>query len=224
MTAVCFIAVVLISAILAIVSAEYQDCYQKKQEFSFTAIKTHFLEKPMHFIAFLVIDIAFAVLAIVFQKEKNLTLVQLPQYVIFWECVLLGAWIDFRTKKIPNPIFLLLLGVRAVGILAEMAFYSDRIFDILLSSFSGMLLGGIILLVFRLISRGGLGAGDIKLFALIGFYFGVIPMMNILFYTTFFSALTAIFLLITKKAKMKSTLALGPFAFIGLNIYYILLS
>ena len=105
-----------------------------------------------------------------------------------------------------------------------MVCYSDKIFDILLSSFSGMLLGGIILLIFRLISRGGLGAGDVKLFALIGFYFGIIPMMNILFYTTFFAAITASFLLITKKAKMKSTLALGPFAFIGLNIYYILLS
>ena len=80
------------------------------------------------------------------------------------------------------------------------------------------------MLACRLISRGGIGAGDVKLFALIGFYFGIIPTMNMMFYTTFLAAIAAAFLLISKKAKMKSTLALGPFAFIGLNIYYILLS
>lgn len=218
------IATVLISMIVAVLATEYQICYLQEKEFSVRNIKEHFTQKPVQFIIFLVLYITFSILSVLFYQKKELTSVQLPQYVLFWECILLGAWIDFKTKKIPNPIFLILLAGRTLGIFAEMVCYSDKIFDILLSSFSGMLLGGIILLIFRLISRGGLGAGDVKLFALIGFYFGIIPMMNILFYTTFFAAITASFLLITKKAKMKSTLALGPFAFIGLNIYYILLS
>ncbi len=218
------IVAVLISMLTAVLAAEYQLCYLQEKEFSVRTIKNHFLQKPVPFIIFLILYLAFSILSVLFYQKKGLTPVQLPQYILFWECILLGAWIDFKKKKIPNPIFLILLAGRTFGIFAEIICYPDKLFDILLSSFSGMLLGGIILLIFRLISRGGLGAGDIKLFALTGFYFGIIPMMNILFYTIFFAAIAAVFLLITKKAKMKSTLALGPFAFIGLNIYYILLS
>lgn len=219
-----YILIIIISAILAILGAEYQDCYQKEQEFSVRNIKSHFLKKPVHFIILLILYLAFAVLAVVFYQDKNLTSVQLPQYIFFWDCTLLSAWIDFRVKKIPNPVFLMLLAVRCIGILVEMAFFPDELFHILLTSFSGMLIGGAIVLICRLISRGGIGAGDVKLFALIGFYFGIIPTMNVLFYTTFIAAIIAALLLITRKAKMKSTLALGPFVFIGLNIYYILLS
>ncbi|MBD5143042.1 MAG: hypothetical protein HDT22_05445 [Ruminococcus sp.] len=219
-----YIIIIITTAILAILSAEYQECYRKEKIFSMQNIKINFLQKPMHFIIFLVLHIVFAILAVLFYQRKNLNLVQLPQYIIFWDCILLSAWIDFLVKKIPNLIFLILLAVRGIGILAEMIFYSNELFQVLLTSFSGMLIGGAIVLACRLISRGGIGAGDVKLFALIGFYFGVIPAMNILFYTTFLASMIAIILLIGKKAKMKSTLALGPFVFIGLNVYYILLS
>jgi len=219
-----YVIIVVISAILALLAAEYQNCYQKEEAFVIGNVKSHLLQKPIHFVVFLILYVAFSIAAILFYETKGINMVQLPQYILFWECILLGGWIDFRTKKIPNQIFLILLAVRGIGILIEMAFYPNEIFHILLTSFSGMLIGGTIVLICRLISRGGIGAGDVKLFALIGFYFGVIPMMNILFYTTFLSAIVAAFLLITRKAKMKSTLALGPFAFIGLNLYYILLS
>ncbi|MDE6087693.1 MAG: A24 family peptidase [Oscillospiraceae bacterium] len=215
---------IVISGILAVLAAEYQECYIKEQELSFKHIKLNFFSRPLQFIVFLILYLLFTGLAIFFYQKKNLNPVQLPQYVIFWECLLAGAWIDFKVKKIPNVVFLLLLGVRTIGIMIEIAYYPEALFQILLDAFSGLLTGGLITMVCRLISRGGLGAGDVKLFALTGYYFGIIPTMNILFYTTFLSAVFAGFLLISKKAKMKSTLALGPFVFIGLNIYYILLS
>ena len=223
MLIILYIAVILISVILAILSAEYQDCYRKKREFSLDSIKTNFLQKPVRFIVFLILYLVFAILSILFYQSKNLYSAQLPQYVIFWECILLSAWVDSQTKKIPNQIFFILLAARVIGILAEIISKPKELFLILFTSFSGLLIGGAIVFICRLISRGGIGAGDVKLFALIGFYFGVIPAMNILFYTTFLASLAASFLLITRKAKMKSTLALGPFVFIGLNIYYILL-
>ena len=215
--------IILISGILAVLSAEYQDCFRKKQDFSLGNIKKHFLEKPLGFIIFSVMYVFFSVIAIMFYQRKNLSYMQLPQYVIFWEYLLLSAWIDFNTKKIPNQLFIVLLAVRSVGILAEMSLENENPVSIIISSLSGMLAGGFIILVCRLVSRGGIGAGDVKLFAVTGFFFGLIPVMNILFYSTFISALAAGLLLITKKAKMKSTLTLGPFVFIAINIYYILL-
>lgn len=219
-----YIVMVLVSAMLAVMTAEYQACYQKKQKFSLQNIREHFMKMPVPFLVFVIVYVTFTVIAVLHYQEKGLHFIQLPQYVIFWEGMLAGAWIDFRTKKIPNVIFLILLAVRCAGILAEMAFLPENIFQILLTSFSGMLVGGIILLLCKLLSRGGIGAGDVKMFALIGFNFGMVVVMNILFYTTFLAAFVAMFLLISRKAKMKSTLALGPFVFIGLNIYYILLS
>ncbi len=213
-----------ISVAGSLLATEYQNCYRKSETFSFPEMKRHLQEKPLQFVPVLLIYSAFFILALCVYQQKHLNLVQLPQYILFWDCILISSWIDFHVKKMPNLIFLILLGARTVGIFAEMAHQPEEIISLILGSFSGMLLGGGIILICRLISRGGIGAGDVKLFALVGYYFGIIPMMNILFYTVFLAAFGAIILLLTKKAKMKSTLALGPFAFIGLNIYYLLLS
>ena len=79
------------------------------------------------------------------------------------------------------------------------------------------------MLICMLLSRGGVGAGDVKLIAAIGLYYGLAGVLSILMVTLIFAAIFSIVMLATKKAKMKSTLPMAPFIFIGLSIHNILI-
>lgn len=218
-----YILLYLCSLGLAVPLTELQHCYVHEQPFTLEKLGEHLRKSPVAFIVFGLLFAGGTTAAILTYSAKGLNMVVMPQYLLMWECMLVGAWIDFKVKKIPNLIFVILLAGRCIGLLVEMAMYPDNLIAILLDAIPGMLIGGIIVLACRLLSRGGVGAGDVKLFAMIGLYFGVVYTLNILFYTTFIAAFVAIVLLVSKKAKMKSTLAFGPFAFIGINIFYILL-
>ena len=76
--------------------------------------------------------------------------------------------------------------------------------------------------VMLLISRNQMGGGDVKLFALIGFYTGrtnVLSVMMFFFYLCCagrnnFNAL--------KKYKAKDSIPMAPFVFLGMMTYFIL--
>lgn len=217
------ICIVVFSIIFSLIMAEYQWCYRNEEAFSVSRLCENLKKMPGRYMIFGLIYLSFSVVCILFYKQKNVSLIQLPQFVFFWECALMCAWIDFKVKKIPNSILLLMLFVRCCGFVVTLFFTPEDIIAVFINSMIGMLVGAAFVLICRLISRGGIGAGDVKLFALIGLYFGSIALINIMFYALFFAALASAILLISKRAGFKSTLALGPFVFIGLNIYYILL-
>ena len=214
----------LVSLYLSILAAYYQHCYRETQTFDIRVAISYIRRSSLSCIVFALLYLGVCAFLLCFRENMELSSVGLIQYALFWEGLALGAWIDFKVKKIPNPLFLILLAVRCTGLVAEMVFYTEGMITVLLDAFGGMFLGGLIVLICRLLSRGGIGAGDVKLFGILGFYFGIIATMNILFYTTFISAISAAFLLITRKAQMKTTLAFGPFALVGVSIYYVLLS
>ena len=61
-------------------------------------------------------------------------------------------------------------------------------------------------------------------FAVIGLYFGLVGLLQIMIYSLLLSAVVSIFLLAVRKAKMKSTMPMAPFIIIGLTVYFIFLS
>ena len=79
------------------------------------------------------------------------------------------------------------------------------------------------MLICMLFSKGGVGAGDVKLIAIIGFYYGLVGVLSILMVTLVFAAVVSACMLLSKKAKMKSTLPMAPFIFLGLSIHNIIL-
>lgn len=148
----------------------------------------------------------------------------LIQNLLLWEGLVCLAVTDIKVKKIPNAVSLLLLVIRCIflawGILVE----HDDPKRILLSSVLGLLFGGGFILVCMIISKGGIGAGDLKLFAVIGLYFGLAGLIQIMVYSLLFSAIWAIGMLLSHKAKMKSTIPMGPFILAGTTVYYILMT
>jgi len=83
------------------------------------------------------------------------------------------------------------------------------------AAFFGVVLGGGILLLIALVSRGGMGGGDVKLAALIGFFLGWHRVLLTLFLAALFSSLAGITLILLQKKGRKDPIPFGPFLALG---------
>ncbi len=135
-------------------------------------------------------------------------------------CAAAGS--DLLRRRIPNQIPLLLLGCFAWCTLLDFFLRPERAAGLL---FAGAL-GGVgmlaVLGLCRLISRGGIGMGDIKLFAaaslLLGLYGGICSLAL----AQLAALVAAVLLLLTKKATWKDSIPFAPFLAAGFLICLIL--
>lgn len=125
------------------------------------------------------------------------------------------AWIDGREKRIPNKILMILLIVRIVLLFGKCVLYRG----IWVSEFeflvNGFWLGGCLLLAVHLMFPKGLGAGDVKLFAVIGAYLGREPLIFILFLSVLYASVYSIGMLLLKRDAFRNKFSFAPFIFLG---------
>lgn len=126
-----------------------------------------------------------------------------------------AAWTDFREKRIPNRILLILLLLRSVILLIEILCYPDYWISFAISSIGGFAIGGGMFLLCYLISKGGMGAGDVKLMAVLGYYLGMSGIFTCSFLSIVCAAIYSILLLILRKVKLKEEIAFAPFVLTG---------
>lgn len=79
----------------------------------------------------------------------------------------------------------------------------------------GMGLGFLVFYLVALLSRGGMGGGDIKLFAVAGFVLGYPLLFVSILLATVTGSLFGIILIFMKKGKLKSGIPFGPFIAAG---------
>jgi len=88
-------------------------------------------------------------------------------------------------------------------------------------TFAGAIVGFGLLYLIAVISNGGMGGGDIKLFALIGLVLGVKGVLIAFFASCLVGSVIGIGLRITGKAKKGQLIPFGPFIVIGtLSVYF----
>ena len=215
-----YVIFILVSVVLAGLSMYFRQNYVEDKKISFPdSIKKHRVLSAVMCIMYLV----FAVTALVFYKRLELSFIEMTQAVLLWDAMFLISTIDYQVKKIPNKLLLVLLAVRIVFLVLTFFERPEDFTAILVSSLIGMAVGAFIILVVLLLSKGQVGAGDLKLFAVIGFFYGLYGLIQIMIYSLFLSAIVAIVLLLSRKAKMKSPMPMAPFVFLGLTFYYVLL-
>lgn len=112
--------------------------------------------------------------------------------------------IDWKTQLIPDRlnVFLALCGAASILL-------SPSISHVVLSVL-GALLGGGLLLLLAVITKGAIGGGDIKLMFALGLLFGPADVITLMMLSFALAALVSIGLLITKKKGMKDFIPLGP--------------
>lgn len=130
-------------------------------------------------------------------------------------CAAGAACNDYREERIPN-IFPLVMAVSGLVCLA--AGYvtgQDGAMSYIASSLIAAFLVTACMSVAALLTKNGIGAGDIKLLGALALLGGIYTVGGTLFFGLLCCCLTAAVLLLSKKKTIKESLPFGPFVFIG---------
>jgi len=118
------------------------------------------------------------------------------------------SFIDLEHKLVPDVITL--PGI-VVGLLFGFLVSVNHVLDLLL----GVLLGGGLFYLIALVSRGGMGGGDIKLISMIGAFVGWQLTLVTIFAAILLGSLVAVALLILGLKGRKDMIPFGPFLALG---------
>ncbi|WP_313801059.1 prepilin peptidase [Cytobacillus sp.] len=127
--------------------------------------------------------------------------------------LIISVLTDIREHLILDKVTLPLLGLLVIS---RMFIGSEPFWYYLL----GGLVGFSLLLFIAIISKGGMGGGDIKLYAAIGVTLGPSLTALSLVLASFAGAIGGLFLMMTGKVKRGQPVAFGPSIFIGTIIAY----
>lgn len=161
---------------------------------------------------YLIIEITNSLLYVVLFIKFKLTL-EFFSYCFLISLLLVVFVIDLRYKIIPNKINLFGFSIILTIKILESLYYLS--FAPLLDSTLGLLIGAVPILLVILITNGGMGAGDMKLMAVIGMWFGLKFTYLVLVIGILAASIMAIILLVTKQSTKKSELPFAPFLFIS---------
>ncbi|TMV52642.1 prepilin peptidase [Paenibacillus mesophilus] len=89
------------------------------------------------------------------------------------------------------------------------------------SYLAAFVVGGGILLLLAVVSKGGMGGGDIKLFAFIGLILGLPLTLLALFVSALLGTLYGLILIVFRKFKRRTAIPFGPFLALGSLLSYL---
>jgi len=129
----------------------------------------------------------------------------------------LAAAGDLREKRIPNALTAAMLGAWVLILVPQLFCRTEYALMLLLSGGVGFLLAGAVFLTVYLVSRKGLGGGDVKLMAVSGLYLGI-DVLPVMLYGSVFSAIVGLGLLLAKRIGRRDAMPLAPFLYAGMLI------
>ena len=174
-------------------------------------------KSQMIFGCLLVVSVVLNGLLLTYQEEAIICI----NIFVLYTLLSAIAGIDLKTKKIPNKILAVGIGIRIGMIAIQAVLYTDTVKLVLLNSGTGFLFGLFFLLLLSFISKHGIGYGDVKLFAWLGLCVGLADVYNILFYSVFVAAVVGTYLLLIKRKSKKTEMPFGPFVWLGTYIMLI---
>ena len=144
-------------------------------------------------------------------------ILKIARYIVIMNGLILIAHIDRQKMIIPNRILVILSLVRLVLLIVEGIVYSNTEYlrEVIVSPFLGFLIGGGLFFICYFLSRNSLGAGDVKLFAVIGLYVGAGILFPVMMLSALFSAVYGLLMVALHKIGMKDSIPFAPFAAVG---------
>ncbi len=118
------------------------------------------------------------------------------------------TFIDFEHKIIPDGITLpgIVLGLLLGPLVLKLSFTDSLL---------GVLVGGVLFFLIAVISRGGMGGGDIKFIAMMGGFLGWKGVLLTIFFGSTLGAAVGIGLMLFKGMHRKTPIPFGPFLVAG---------
>ena len=124
------------------------------------------------------------------------------------------AWEDGKTGKIPGTLLKSLLCRGCVLLFLKCIFYADP--GVLLEAFEGFLTGGGAVFLIRILTRGGIGAGDVKFLAAAGFCFGSKTILRAQIFAVFLACPVCVYLFLTGNHRKRKGIPLATFLSAGI--------
>ncbi|MFH1026217.1 MAG: prepilin peptidase [Nitrospirota bacterium] len=144
-------------------------------------------------------------------------------YGILCSAIVVITFIDLDFQIIPDAITLpgILIGLVAGSLLMPDPFIRNSLLGFK-TSVIGLLAGGGLFYAIAVLSRGGMGGGDIKMMAMVGALMGWKSVLLTIFLGSLTGAVFGIFLMISKGKGRKTKIPFGPFLALGtvITLFY----
>lgn len=149
-------------------------------------------------------------------------IVNFVKLIVLLGVLMTAAVVDLKKKIIPNVLIVFGLSIRLFIYIVEYFAYNDIFLSQIKSDIAGFLLGFGVFFIAAIVSRGAIGFGDVKLFAVIGLTSGVICTYSTMMISLVVSTIVSIFFIVTKKKDKKDAIPFGPCIFLGYFISVLL--
>jgi prepilin signal peptidase PulO-like enzyme (type II secretory pathway) len=173
------------------------------------------VEKRTLFYGIALVFVMFVWLVICARELSAFALIKFALIIVFSYIAML---FDIYLRRIPNKLVLIMFAGWLLLILPKIIMDTETGIPMLIDSMLGLLIGGGVFLSVYIISRKGLGGGDVKFMAAAGLYLGLSGTMPTILYGSVLAAFTGIVLILFKKITRKDTMPLAPFLFAGIMI------
>ena len=130
----------------------------------------------------------------------------------------IAAMGDIKSKQIPNTLVLAMLATWVFVTAFHVLFDVHSAIPKITASLLGFAVSSAMFLIVYLLSRKGLGGGDVKFMAAAGLYLGVSGSLSAIFIGTTLAALFGLTLVLLKKIGRKDTFPLVPFLYGGILV------
>jgi Flp pilus assembly protein protease CpaA len=215
-----FLIATFISIVVATVSyiALDQNMANKIKVVSAADSEEEYLSKKLSLTAIIVISLMLSVVAFI-STLKIMTKVSNPVGIIKMLLALVcmggAACFDFREKRIPN-IFPVSMAFGAVVLLAlGFCLKQNGAISHITTSVVASIGCAIVLVLAAILTKQGIGAGDIKLISALALLTGVYSIIGVLFFGAISCSLFAIVSYIIKRKETSKSVPFGPFLFLG---------
>lgn len=137
-------------------------------------------------------------------------------YALISSTLIVITYIDLEEMIIPDVLVLIILGLSVVQ--KSLNYFINSVSFNIFGSLLGLILAGGLFLLIVVLSRGGMGGGDVTLIGVLGFVLGVKNILLTIFLSFILGALISIFLLASKLKTRKDPIPFGPFIILGFFI------
>lgn len=140
----------------------------------------------------------------------------IPWILLFVSYLIISgaAMMDWKEYRIANKFSFFLIMVKLLVILYEFAATNAGLQE-MTGSLVGCILCFLSLMLARMLCHGGIGGGDIKLFASLGFVMGTYLVFVVLVFSLIGCTIVSVLCVAMKKLTWKDSLPFGPFIWAG---------
>lgn len=188
----------------------------------FNKIKAFTVWQWIVFILISVVSSALLCLETVWIQSNSNNWITIIKLFLTMEMLISASIIDKQIKKIPNKLVVSAYLIRVVLFVPEYFLFNDSFFKVLISSVCGFIISFFVFFLMSILTKSGIGMGDVKLVSAMGCLIGLSGTFFSVFYGMVVCMFIAIGFIAFKKRKVKDKIAFAPFIYIGYLITMLL--